>query len=966
MVAQRRSKRQLGGNEQLVNVLQGTPISDILEDFQTYNQLLQEECYLVFSQLQASGQLLTSPHVSAYTEEFGDNSFTEVKQAFDTLMNELEADEFVIDTVFTDATNATNATNATDVTNATNDTNANVVTGGGINFGIDLSNITPETVENYSTKILLSIIQRYQSQYNDLSLQQQQSLTLCITEYQVKAMTSLNKLYLGDVGISCMLYGAFANMGELLRQYDGNGGDLSQWMSSTASLARQSVAMSQQALRGLATKTEQIAKTVAKAAHQDIAEMPLNKKMNILQNLFGDMLKWGGKQLMLRLRAPEFDIASVSDMASFKEEMLKFIGNRIEQIMTKSANFGNINRSANTERRKEYLKWILSILENIDSLLSFIKTLSQLSLPTISPDFGVKVDVKASMSTGIKVNIEPSEWLKEIGKSVDGLKTVVDEKKDMLDSILGVNLYEIIREGEATKKQKDTERQLALLTINIQAKEAILNKQPNNNIIRAELGRLITLKDKLIESNNQKSEEIQETCIQLLQEIHMFVTSMDIPHIPLDIITKQIIKEVATKVDYSAFTSVARNVSRNVVSEVSKFDIGLRAYFGCIGKYLEFVPNISNLYNHIGFTLPDLNNVIDKLGTVSGFISSTVSSAGAYLQIVNVCLLLIHLVVSASLNCRNKTINKERVTLADIKKASQERMTASSSSSVSSLPKIGVRGGKLIKKIKQRRLRGGSLPPLMYSQGRTLQMRKGLVDQSHTMPFFVQGRKSIMNERIKQHSITLLEPQFTKDEILRTLLTKSMNSSTQLGQNLIGNVNSYMYANEQTLDNGRSVLDNLKTQLPQLNSSSASTNATLYTSCSTMPSQLSSQEDIYVLSIFSAYQGQQLRKSFGFHTSTQHLQKPSQDSLYCKVSQRMHLDDERLQKIVASIVSNFNGDTMIGGNKNKKKRSIAMQSFLENKTTKDLYAYATSKALRVTPSMSKQNLITAIINTRLP
>jgi hypothetical protein len=925
-------KKQTGGEQlQEQEVLQTSSVSEILQDFQVYNQHLREETYLVFQQLHASGELLASSSVSQYEEAFEDNSFSEVKQSFDTLMREIETDEheFIINTVFTDA-------NA----NANENGEENVLMGGGrLDFGIDLSNITTETVGSYSTKILLSIIERHQRNHGDLSLQQQQSLILCVTEYQVKAMTSLNTLYLGDIGVSCMLSGAIANMGELLKQYDATGGDLSQWMSSAVSLAKQSAAIGQQTVRGIATRIEQSAKTIAKAAHEDIAQMPLNKKMNILQNLFADVLKWGGKQVMLRLRAPEFDVASVSDMASFKQEILSFIGNRISQIMSKSEKFRGVQGL-----RKERLKWVLSVLENIESLLTFIKTLSQLSLPSGSPDFNVKLNVKASMSKGISVNIEPNEWLKEIGQSLDGLKSIIDERKNALDNILDINIRDMIRDGEHIRKTRDTERQLNLLNKHIEVKQSILSRQPDNNIIRAELGRLLTVRDKLLENNNKKSEDIEETCIQLLQEIHTYVSSMNIPSVPLDIMTRQIIREVALKVDHSAFTSVASNV----MSEVSKIDIGMKAYFGCVGKYLEYCPNISNVCKHIGFAMPDLHNVIEKLGTVSGFVSNTVSSAGVYLQAVNMALLLIHLIVAASLSCRNNTLNKDRVSLTDIKRASQERLERMSLSK-----SVGGKGSGSRTKMRK----GGTLPPLMYSQGQTLKMRRGLIDKSHEMPFFVQGRKSILNERVKKHSMYLLEPQFTKDQILRTLLTKSVNSSTQLGQSLIGNVSSYMYANEQSLDNTRSVLDNLKSQLPQL----SSVRSSVPLSCTATPSVMTDEEDLYVLSIFAKYQGQQLRESFAFSGSSQ---KPSMESLYCSVSQRMYLEDERLKKIVASIVGNFNGGLLSGGRTIGKSRTSkkAIIGFLEKKTGKQLYAYATSKGIPVTSTMRKSKLIQMILD----
>lgn len=938
-----RSARKQKGGEQLLNVLPSVPIQEVIEDFQVYNQLLQEECYLVFEQLHTTGQFVSSLNVENYETVFADKSFTEIKEVYNTLIKDLETDDFVIDTVFTDVT----------ISNS----QANVLTGGGLNFGIDLSSITPETVGSYSAKILLSVIKQYQAKYQDLSLQQQESLKLCITEYQIQAMTSLNKLYLGDVGVTVMLYGAFVNMSELLSQSQMQGGDLKEWMNYTTSLARQSVDTAQQTIRGLATKTGQVGKTFLKIAHEDVAKMTPSQKMNILQNLFSDMLKWGGKQLMLRLRAPEFDIASISDMSDFKQEMLKFIGNRISQIMRKSENFRQ-----NSALQDQHIKWLMSVVDNIESLLSFIQTISDLALPSSAPDLTVKVNVSASMSSGIKVNLETSQWLKEIRGSVDSLKEIIGLQKDKFN----FTLQEVFNENYKQKKAREIERQLQILKVGIQKNQAILSKNPDNNLVKAQLGRQFVLRDKLLDNEGKNDEQIEDTCVQLLQEIHTLVSSMNIPHVPLDILSKKVIQEVATKVDHSAFTSV----SRNVLTEVNKVDIGLRSYFTCIGKYLEFCPNISTLYKHIGFTLPDLHNVINKLGTISANISSTASGATAYLQIVNVCLLLIHLTVSATLNCRNKTLNKEKVTLEDIKRASQERMSVSASTSSStslSLPKIGARGGKLNKNKhkKSRTMRGGTLPPLMYSQGRTLQMRKGLVDQTHTLPFFAQGRKAVLNERVKSHSIRLLEPRFTEDQILRGILTQSVEVSSSIGERLINNVKTYMYANELSLGNNRSVLDNLKEKLPQL-SAQAITSLPATNTCTNVPSQLTAEEDVFVLSMFAAYQGQQLRNSFNFNNLTP---TPSQDSLYCSVSQGMQLEDERLKTVVASIVSNFNGDTsngLIGGNRKRTNRQkLAISKFLETKSSKELFAYASTRSIPVTTSMRKSDLIKTIINMKI-
>lgn len=977
-----KAPRKQKGGELLLrqDVLETASVSEILQDFQVYNQHLREETYLVFEQLHASGELLMSPSVSQYEEAFEDYTFSEAKEVFNAIMNkkqksidalvndrDTEEDEyeFVINTVFT----SPNA-NASANTSANASMNENVLTGGGrLNIDIPLSSITPETVGAYSTKILLSIIERHQTNHQNLSLQDQQSLILCVTEYQIKAMTSLNKLYLEDISISCMLSGAFAKMEEVLMNADIKGGNLSQWVSDAMSIAKQSAAVGQQAVRNLATGIGQGAKTVVKTAHEHTVKMSPAQKMNILQNLFTDVLKWGGKQIMLRVRAPEFDVSSVSDMASFKKEILSFVGNRINQIMAKSEKFKDIKGYS-----EERLKWIVSILDNIESLLTFIKTISQLSLLSDSPDFSGTLNVKASMSTGVSVNIEPSQWLKDIGESLESLKSIVDTHSASLQNKLNFTLQNVVNENRQMKKKTEQERQIKLLTANIQHKQAILEKQPNNNIIRVELGRVETLKKTLEESMKKEKEEIEETCIQLLQEIHTYVSTMNIPQVPLDIISQKVIRQIALQVDHSAFSSVAGNV----VSQVSKIDIGMKTYFGCVSKYLEFCPNIMNVCKHIGFAMPDLHNVIDKLGTVCGFVTNTMSNMGAYMQAANMCLLLIHLIVAASLNCRNSTINKDRVTLEDIKRASQERqgrMTLSKSmggasrqpkrkgGSIPALPSIApsrtfsqAPAAQVYQQVlPQMPSRAPLRAPLRF-EGQNLRVREGLVDKTREMRFVVRGQKAVLNERVKTHSMYLLEPQMTQEEILKNLLTKSMNSSMQFRQNVHDNVSSYMYANEQSLDNNLSVLDNLRKQYPKLSSV-----RNIQSLCTASPSVMTDEEDLYVLSIFAKYQGQQLRESFAFSDSSQ---KPSMESLYCSVSQRMYLEDERLKKIVASIVGNFNGGLLSGGRTIGKSRTSkkGVIDFLEKKTGKELYAYASSKGIPVSSTMRKSKLIQIILD----
>lgn len=921
MVSVKRPTKLVGGEQFIENIPQSTNLPDVLQDFTIYNQLLQEECHLVFQQLQATGRFLSSLSIYEYETLFNDNSFSVVKQMYDEFVNSLETDEFVMNTIFVDTTNENN-----------------VLLGGGLGIDEHLLKITEDTVGTYSTKDLLFIIKSYQNNYQTLSLQAEQKLLLCITEYQVKAMTSLNKLYLGDVSVSCMLFGAFVSMSDVLQRSELEGGaSLSDLLSSTATFARQSVDMTTKKVRDLAIKTQQVATTIAKAAHKDIENMPLNKKLNIIQNLFADMLRWAGKQLMIRLRAPEFDVSAVSDMSSFKDEMMKFISNRINQLMMKSENFRQ-----NERLRKERLVWILSVLENIESLLGLIQTISQLSMQSMSADLSFKAKVSTSMSSGIKVDLEPNEWLKEITGSVAELKSIVESKKDVLDTILQANLYKIIREGEQTRKDKELDRQIYLLDININRSNQILSNQPNNNQVRIELGRFVTLRDKLIETKNKNSIDIEQTCIQLLQEIYSYVSAMNVPSIPLDIITKQIITKIALNVDYSAFTSTANTV----VSEISKIDIGLKSYFSCIGKYVEFVPNITNVFEHIGFSISDISNVIDKLGAISGFISNVASSAGMYIQAANICLLVIHLIVAASLNSRNKTLNKEKVTLEDIKKASKERMERS---------KPTVKGGKVMKRSSRG---GGTLPPIMQAQGKMFKMREGLVDKSLTLPFIVQGKKAVFNERVKNLSMYLLEPQFTQSEILQNIKFQDIPKS--LSNSIISNVGTYMYANEQSLKNSDSVLKCLKEQLPQLRVGQYDN----VNNCNSPPTTSTSEEDVYILSMFSKYQGKQLRDSFTFSSSTV---QPSTTSLYCSVSRKIHLHEPRLNVIVASIINNFTGmDAISGGGKRKlrKQDKDAIRSYLEKKTMKQLHTYAQLKNIETVSRTTKKDLIDAIVKTK--
>lgn len=996
------SKRnQIGGHEQLVNSLNTSSIEDLLEDFQIYNQLLQEECYLVFKQLQATGEFLSSSSIDAYGTVFEDNSFVDVKSAFDTLMDNIEREEeFVINTVFVEVEENSRGKNS-NISKQYNDNDVevnNVILGGGKDFGIDLSSITEETVHLYSTEVLLWLINRYKENYQDLSLQQQHSLSLCLVEYQLKAMVSLNKLYLGDVGISCMLFNAFTNMGHVIQKNELEGGSISEWMSSVSTLTRDSVDMMNRKIRDLAIETGKAGKTIAKAAHSSIEKMPLDQKLNIVQNLFKDMLKWCGKQLMIRLRAPEFDVASVSDMSSFKEEIIKFINNRINQILRKSEAYRE-----KENLRKERLIWVLSILENIDSLLELIKTISQMSVQSLNADIGLKMKVKSSMSKGIEVNIEPSQWLKDIGGSVEGLKSIIEGKKDALIHSFDITILEIIREGESNRKAKEIDRQLYLLNLSIAKNKQILEKHPNNNIVSAELGRLEKLRDKLEESKMKQSIEIEQTCIQLLQEIKTYLTAIEIPNVPFDIISKKVLQAIAKKVDYTAFTTVANNIKNTATEEISKLNIGLNTYFSCIGKYIEYCPNIENIFDLIGFMPLDFSNVIDKLGTICGFVGDIASNSSMYLQAINICLFVIHLIVGATMNSRNKTLNKEKLTLQDIKKASQDRIA-----------KSGIKGGKrkkiiyggVLPEIKQsqgflpsistqKQLTSrnnviresqsilppvpnytqtmssqntfpplkqphSSLPPIMQSQGKTYRMRQGLVDPTHSYPFFVKGNKAILNERIRNHIVYLLKPENTRKHILDNVLTKSINSSSLLAENLIKNVDDYIYANELSLDNKRSVLDNLKGIIPHLNVEDYNIN-----NCNTLPTQLQNEEDLYILSIFARYQGEEFRRSFDFKNS---YVRPNSNTLYCSATKKIQLDDERLKTVILSIVDNFIGNynELDGGRMKRlrKKDKEEIKQYLEKKPTKQLYLYASSKNIPTDCKMSKKDLIQTIINLK--
>lgn len=982
MVNTKRSRKQVGGEQLVATIYHQAPLKEIIEDFIVYNQHLQEECYLVFQQLYATGVFLASPSVNGYIEEFKDDTFVNVKEAYDEFMNSIETDnEFVMSTIFDEI-------ETNQVTNVTQEAE-NAVLGGGRDFGIDLSNITKDTVGTYSTKILLSVIKRYENVYYDLTPEQQEVLVSCITEYQIKAMTSLSKLYLGDVGISCMLFNAFLNMGEVIRKTELTGGDVASWIrqsiNASKTLARQSVDITKQTVFDLGAKIEKGATAIAKAAHKDISSMPLEKKFNILQNLSADLVKWAGKQIMLRMRTPEFDISSVSDMSSFKDEVLKFIENRISQIMKKSHEFDETKQS-----RKQKLLWILSILENLDSLLSLIKTMSQISLPDTDVDIGIKINMSASLDTGLKVKLEPSEWLKEISGSVDSLKSLVEERQSMLDEIINIKISTIIQKGQENKKARELDRQLQLLDIAIYKKTTILQKSPDNNLIRLEIGRLQTLRENLMKSKQKQTIEIEETCIQLLQEIHSYVIQLQIPNVPLDIVNKRIMKELANKVDFTAFDSIAdkiRNTNddiqstayntmnnvktavspivKSAISQISKFDIGLTTYFNCIGKYLQYCPNISNIMDYIGFLNIDLSNAINKIGGLAGTVATGVSDiasgATAYLQIVNVALLIIHLIVAGTLNARNKTLNKERVTLADIRKSSEERTKGQneilSPEKRTELPKLG---GKARKRV----LRGGmSLPPIMQSQDRLMKMRR-VVDKNSSLPLFiVKGTQSVLNQRVKEHSMTLLEPRFTRDEILKPFLSKTVNSSSLLAKNLISNVDGYMTANALSLDNNSSVLANLKKQGEFIKLNIKENETYPLKTCNTLPSQLTVEEDVYVLSMFAKFQGEQLRNAFRMTP----VLKPTDDSLYCSITDKMELYEPRLTKIVASIVKNFNGNdnTLIGGSKRKLRTNEKKQirSYLQTKTTKQLYTYTQLKNIHVSSKMSKEELIDTIINT---
>lgn len=951
MVArQRQRQRQRGGDFLTQELVNEVSLSEFLKDFQMYHQHLQEECYLIFMQLIATGDFLYSPSITEY-EKLGDNAFSQTREAFDALMEEIkDKHDYVFSTFFPE------------------EDTANSIAGGGLRPRdivsiIDLSTINIKDISGETPKRLLDTIQYYQDKQQDLSLQQQNMLQQCATEYQIKTLTSMNAIYLGEVGVSCMMFCAVQNMNKIinthLNEYQAEGGglrglrdirDVRDMVRKSLSLAEESMKLAADAIVTSTKPFLQKGKTAVKLIHEDVAKMSVSQKMNIVQSLFGDLLKWGGKQVMLRLRAPEFDVTSVTDLSAFKQELLSFVGNRISQIMNKSKVFRE--KSADVTKQEAHLKWIVSILENIDSLLNFVKTITELSNLSATPgDMTFKYNVKASMSTGVVVNLEPSNWLKDIGESVGSLKDIVMDKQKQITDKLNIKIDDIVRGGKEHFKKQVATRQLKLLTNTIKSKEAIYAKQPSNKIIEAELGRLYKVRDNLISIQEKNEVEIEETCVQLLQEIHSYISGMNIPATPLDVISKQVIKNVAMKVDYSAFSSVAEKAA----ATVNNIDTGFTTYFSCIGKYLEFCPNITDVFKHIGCSLPDISTVIDKLGAISGFVSNTFSDMTPYLQAVNLSLLVIHLIVAASLNSRNNTINKERVTLADIKRTSQERIMRLSQQ------KTG--GG--IKKRKNRR--GGGISSTLYLQTMTLQARKGIMNNKQSMPLVVHGHKAVLNERVKQHSMILLSVQETKREIVKEFLTSSM---TSIGENFVGNfeakLDQFMNANAQSLDvqpgmPSKSVWECLKAQVKDLIIEQPGINSS---KCSSLPSSLSDEEDVYLLSAFAKYQGKQLRDSFAFDDSTP---KPTLENLYCIMSQRIYMDDNvKLKKVVASVINSFNGDTALIGGRFKKKDTEVIQRFLIKKTTKELYDYALSKNLRrISPTMSKNVLITEIIKQRL-
>lgn len=278
-----------------------------------------------------------------------------------------------------------------------------------------------------------------------------------------------------------------------------------------------------------------------------------------------------------------------------------------------------------------------------------------------------------------------------------------------------------------------------------------------------------------------------------------------------------------------------------------------------------------------------------------------------------------------------------------------------------------IHGGKGKKRI----YRGGvSLPPIMQAQDRTMKMRRQ-IDKSSNLPLFiVQGTKAVFNQRVKEHSMDLLEPGFTRHTILEPFKSKFANNSSSsnakdksnvLATVFESKVDAYVNVHHKTLENQDSVLQIMKTlrEFIDVNITETQVNNT----CNSLPQLQTVEEDIYVLSIFAQYQGQQLRNAFRMTP----VLKPADDELYCSVSKKMEIYEPRLTKIVASIVSNFNGndDVLVGGSKRKLRTNDKKQirSYLQTKTTKQLYTYTQLRNIRVSSKMSKQDLIETIINT---
>jgi hypothetical protein len=874
-----------GGNA-MQQMQKSDDLSVNLQNFTTFQDHIQEEYFLLYESLKSTEMFLFSPSVDEFQMAYGVDFFNDVKNGFKKVTDEIDGgeDTLVMDILFEDNPKSDNVLN------------------GGNNSGSNstLDNLDESTIPSYKASELLQIIKYYKLNQGLINTPEKRAkIELCLEVYEKKSLTSLDNMYLGEVAVSVLLYSAINKVKEtLVNEKLQNAGNF----------------------QGALGKALGTFASAAKVTHKHIESMPIGDKMRLTQALFGDAVKWVGKQIMLKLRAPEFDLTSISDASNLQAEILRFLSGRMAQIEEKAK---QNRQSSNEEEIKKRLKWVLSILDNIDSTLVLVEFLLQLAT-----------------NANPLIDVKMSDWLGELSSSVDTLKTIVNDK---VENILDVNNYVY----QPSKEQKmDLQKATALLEY-----KKRLFQQHKTPALQGNVSKLESRVQALTVDKLKANMEIEHTVLQLLTEIWLLVQNLPLAGVAFDMLNKHFIKDLARRVDKTAFSSKLLNIDMsNVKVTISKVDVGLRTYFETISKYFAKIPSIPNI---LGFTLPDFADMLSRIGSLVG---SVVAETTANLGFVNMALLLIHYVVAASLHSRKNNVTLEKKTLNDVKIASQKRVTSAM---------FGRKGGRRSKN-------GGGLLPDIYQGTPATKPQIGnrvykgpvLAKQMHqsstTFDGSIKGEVKVLNERVREHIVLLLGRDVSYTKIHSIVKNHSTN---EISEDIHGIVERYVDAFDHSIQHdGENAIFYIKKQEP------AFENGLTYPqdiSVDTRFIDRSTIEPPYVLSIIARSQGSALKAQF----NKSFTELP--EKLFANAIHKLNLADETDKEtlnIVYSVANSFTENydmpnSLMGGKQSALSRSQVREilEFLNTKRTKDLLLFCKNKNIKLGKNMRKDDIVKEIL-----